>query len=144
MKKTIFGLIVLLCMMSCSIQGNYYLREVTDEQFSSIQKIKLKLNQSGYICISDTTISHFTYNIINRNTHSSILMLEFVEGDNTLKLYDSVFLYKNRLFLEDVNHNNYYFVKIPPLTLKSPIIPQSKISPVCHGITRQGNGNENE
>ena len=71
-------------------------------------------------------------------------MLEFVEGDNTLKLYDSVFWYKNRLFLEDVNHNNYYFVKIPPLTLKSPIIPQSQISPVCHGITRQGNGNENE
>ena len=46
------------------------------------------------------------------------------------------------LFLEDINHNNYYFVKIPPLTLKSPIIPKSKISPVCYGLTRQGNGNE--
>lgn len=142
--KKIFGLILSLCMISCSIQGNYYLRDATDEQFSSTMKIKLKLNQSGYICVSDTTISHFTYNIVNRNSHGSILKLEFLEDVNTLKLYDNIVWYKNRLFLEDINHNNYYFVKIPPLTLKSPIIPKSKISPVCHGITRQGNENDEE
>ena len=61
-----------------------------------------------------------------------------------MKLYDNIVWYKNRLFLEDINHNNYYFVKIPPLTLKSPIIPKSKISPVCYGLTRQGNENDEE
>ena len=76
--KTIFGLILSLWMMSCSIQGNYYLRDATDEQFSSTMKIKLKLNQSGYICVSDTTVSHFIYNIVNRNSHGSILKLEFL------------------------------------------------------------------
>ena len=62
--KKIFGLILSLCMISCSKQGNYYLRYATDEQFSSTMKIKLKLDKSGYICVSDTTVSHFIYNIL--------------------------------------------------------------------------------
>lgn len=108
---------MLCCLLSCSVQGTYYLRSYNKYYHYSESKIVLGPQNKGYVAIGDTTVYNFTYKELMRwrryrRATEHILVFEFEKNDS-LKLENpnEVSITRHRLKLSAIDRWTLTFVK---------------------------------
>lgn len=120
MKRILMSLfiVLVLCFLpSCSIQGTYYYSHGYNKYYHSESKIVLGPQNKGYVAIGDTTVYNFTYKELMRwrryrRATEHILVFEFEKNDS-LKLENpnEVSITRHRLKLSDIDRWTLTFVK---------------------------------
>ena len=131
---------ILLLMMgfltSCSLLGKYYLRDSSENSFCGTLSMELKADKSAKVFISDSLVSESSYDVILRkrfrtrglNKYSVKLLYINFDDNSILQIKDTCIWLENRIIIGDSNDKAYYLLKVPPLSLDSPAIPEFKIS----------------
>lgn len=108
---------MLCCLLSCSVQGTYYLRSYNKYYHHSESKIVLGPQNKGYVAIDDTTVYNFTYKELMRWRRyiwatEHILVFEFEKNDS-LKLENpnEVSIIRHHLELSDIDRWTLTFAK---------------------------------
>ena len=98
--------------------------------------MELKADKSAKVFISDSLVSESSYDVILRkrfrtrglNKYSVKLLYINFDDNSILQIKDTCIWLENRIIIGDSKDKTYYLLKVPPLSLDSPAIPEFKIS----------------